>query len=487
MPRSFQNEVCNAANHTVVLEAGCGAGKTAAAYLWAAVNAERRRLFFCYPTTATAAEGFAGYLHDPDFEAILVNSRAEVDYRLLTNLPHRSKSQLEFRQMQLEALETWPIPAVVCTVHTVLGLLQNTRRGICAFPSIARSAFVFDEIHAYSPKLFRHLLRFLEIFRDRPVLMMTATLPPDRKMALADACQKRGGATLVKGPEAREKAPRYALSRSQEPDAWENVHSILSAGGKVLWICNTVPRAMTRYQTALDLGLPVQLFHSRFRYRDRLQRQRNLIDGFSDESAPMLAVTTQVAEMSLDLSSDLLVTEYAPIAALIQRLGRLNRFDETPDLVKNALFLEPPNARPYANTPADKDAFFKRINQWLDAVADGTPKSQNDLAEVFASLEDPVFDNDDHLTCDWINEPAMSLTNRHSLMEAGFTIDVVREEDLECGRLDEMVIPMPFPWDGGWEGWPRRGRYLIAPAGKIAYDEQKGGQYAEGQPEAWII
>ncbi len=128
--REFQKDVACANTKTVLAEAGCGSGKTIAAYLWAAGYADELRLFFCYPTTGTASEGFSGYLHDPDFEAILVHSRSDVDYRLLENMPARGSEERELIESRLEAMETWPIPAVVCTAHTVFGLFETERRGI---------------------------------------------------------------------------------------------------------------------------------------------------------------------------------------------------------------------------------------------------------------------------------------------------------------------------------------------------------------------
>lgn len=486
--RPFQETVADAKLNTILIEAGCGSGKTAAAYAWAAKNAHMKRLFFCYPTTATSAAGFSDYLQDPDFDAILVHSRANVDYRLMTDLPDKSEAQIEFQNMQLEAFDTWPIPAVVCTVHTVLGLLQNCRRGIGALPSLIRSAFVFDEIHSYSPQLFAHILRFLDIFSKVPVLMMTATLPPARKSALEKVCINRGGLQIVSGSQQREYSKRYRINISDEDNAWDRAFETLDSGGKVLWVCNTVSRAMSFVEKAKAFGkkLPVEPFHSRYRYKDRLVRQRRVIDGFKPEMPAMLAITTQVAEMSLDLSADLLISDYAPIASLIQRLGRLNRFEDEPQFPKAAFFIKPPNAYPYIGQSTEETDFWFKIESWLKLIADGSPQSQADLAQAFVAIEDRQADNEERLFCDWIDDPMTSLTDRRALMEPSHTIDVVRQEDLEEGPLDENVIPMPIPKGDLLRYWERKRRYYIAPAGAIEYNAFSGGRYAKGNPEAWI-
>ena len=354
-------------------------------------------------------------------------------------------------------------------------------------PSLVRSIFVFDEIHAYSPKLFGHLLRFLEAFSSTPVLLMTATLPPGRREVLEKTCAKRGGIAFVHGPPEREQAPRYSLARAEPDDAWAAAADTLEAGGKVLWICNTVARAMAVYQEARNMGLPAQAFHSRFRYRDRLKRQRAVVDGFAPNKPPMLAVTTQVAEMSLDLSADLLVTEYAPVPSLIQRLGRLNRFEELPHRTRPGLFLLPDNMMPYAKRE-EEEALLKSIAAWLDQVADGREKSQDDISHAFAQVSEadagePISEP----FCDWMDDPAISLKNRHALMEPGHTMEVIREEDLGRGPNDEMAIPMPFPKDDAWMRWPRRGRFVVAPENTIAYNEDEGGRYVFAKPEDWIV
>ena len=470
-PWAFQNEVAEAGERTVLLEAACGSGKTAAAYLWASRNAEGKRLFFCYPTTVTASEGFAGYLRDPDFEAILINYRADVDYDLMDNMPPRSKTQLALRSMRLEALETWAIPAVVCTAHTVLGLMENYRRGIYAFPSILRSAFVFDEIHALSDKVFGYLCRFLQTFPGAPVLLMTATLPPARIEALKSACRMRGEIRRIYGPPEREKAKRYRPSIREIVDAWDQVCEALERREKVLWICNTVRRAIETFDEALKRGYPVEAFHSRYRYEDRLKRQRAVIDGFAPGKPGMLAVTTQVAEVSLDISADLLISDAAPIPAMIQRLGRVNRTDDEPSKVAPAIFMRTESKLPY------NDEQWRGVDEWLELVCDDKPKSQSDLSRAFlATASKYSFAIKRQAISGWLDGLWKTRCDR-SIQEASRTIQVVREEDFTRGQLERQSIPMNIPRGNEWLQWRREGLYFISPRGKIIYDELRGAEW----------
>lgn len=475
--KPFQKQVAEAKENTVLVEAGCGAGKTVAAYQWAAQHARGKKLFFCYPTTATASEGFSNYLQEPDFEALLVHSRMAIDYRLLENMPPRSPEQRELSYLGLEAVDTWPAAVVVCTAHTVLGILQNTRRGLYAWPSLVRGVFVFDEIHAFSELLFAHLLRFLQFFQNTPVLLMTATLPPARKKALEEICVERGGIAMLSGPVKRETAKRYFLAKATEEDAWEQCANAISEGRKVLWICNTISRAIDVAKRANEMNYPVEPYHSRYRYKDRLVRQRTVIDGFLPDKPAMLAVTTQVAEMSLDLSADLLITEYAPVPALIQRLGRLNRFDEVPLHTAPALFLQPENALPYEKK-VNEELYWRRIESWLDRVADNTGKSQKELFEAFLEDDHSSSESFELPFSDWVDAPWKSETNKHALMEPGYTVEMVREEDMTDGPLAELAIPMPIPRGRNWS-CPTKGKYVIAPKGLIEYDPFWGGKYAE--------
>jgi CRISPR-associated endonuclease/helicase Cas3 len=89
-------------------------------------------------------------------------------------------------------------------------------------------------------------------------------------------------------------------------------------------------------------------YHSRYRLCDRKQRHDEVIDAFRiGAEGAALAVTTQVCEMGLDLDADLLVTETAPITALIQRMGRCNRAREPRDQAGHVFVYDPENRHPY--------------------------------------------------------------------------------------------------------------------------------------------
>jgi CRISPR-associated endonuclease/helicase Cas3 len=410
-------------------------------------------------------------MHDPDFDAILMHSRARTDYRLLGNMPNPTHEENELRQAGLEALESWPIPVAVCTAHTVLGILENVRRSIYTWPSLMQSILVFDEIHAYSHRLFKYLLRFLKTFPGTPVLLMTATLPPSRKKVLEETCRIRGGMEVIYGPKEREVAKRYILERLTVDKVWAQIEETINSGGKVLWVCNTVKKAMEYIDTSLQKQLPVHPFHSRYRYKDRLQRQETLVRGFNDQKSPILAVSTQVAEMSLDISADLLITEYAPIAAMIQRLGRLNRFEEKPKTIKKAVLIEPDMTLPYST----EDWFG--VSEWIDTVADGKPKSQSDLSEAFIDLTEPqTSDLKPIAVCEWLDGLWRTLKDKRAIEEASYSIEIIREEDKD-GDPVENAIPMPVPKIEDWQTWNRLNRYLIAPKGSLTYDEFRGAKW----------
>ncbi len=102
------------------------------------------------------------------------------------------------------------------------------------------------------------------------------------------------------------------------------------SGRKALIVCNHVRSAQTLAKalraSLSGSGKEVCLFHGRFNMRDRKAKETAL----SSAALPDVLVATQVVEVSLDISFDVGFLEPAPIDALAQRMGRVNRKGSVP-------------------------------------------------------------------------------------------------------------------------------------------------------------
>ncbi|HMO64210.1 MAG TPA: CRISPR-associated endonuclease Cas3'' [Verrucomicrobiota bacterium] len=114
----------------------------------------------------------------------------------------------------------------------------------------------------------------------------------------------------------------------------ENPHP---SGTLTLVVMNRVSRAREIYEALATAGKRgkqaplypaerVALIHSRFRRADRAKHEA-LLFGPGDR----IVIATQAVEAGVDVSARLLITELAPWSALVQRLGRCNRYADIPD------------------------------------------------------------------------------------------------------------------------------------------------------------
>ncbi len=502
----FQRRVRNARQSRVVLEAACGGGKTLAAYGWALQHAEQgRKLIICYPTTGTAAAGFEDYLLiQGELERKLMTGRADVDVRrMLANEPepvdgkerslrHPNRDEDLENLLKQESLQAWGQQAIAATADFVLGLMQNHRRGLFSFPAIIKSAIVFDEVHSYDTKMFGSLVRFLRVFPNVPALLMTASLQPARREALDSAGIEYA---LVLGDDDKERTGRYRLEWCEKdplvsvdevqitaPDkCWSDVQNALDKGGKVLWVCNTVADAVRVYDEAekLDGHAKRILFHSRFCYRHRVDRQNEILTTFNEDKMPCLAVTTQVCEMSLDISADMLVTALSPFPALVQRMGRLNRRLTNPD---GALCLvydyDGMDGRPY------RRADLKTARDAVRILAEARGQlSQRDLKNELDGMPEAVDDIKFHSA--WLDGGWES--RQAALREGDATVPVllaqhesdIRERIREVGKnaavkaVKEWLVPI-LHGAREFRVVGRIGGYPVVYG--VEYDEEKGAR-----------
>ncbi len=256
--------------------------------------------------------------------------------------------------------------------------------------AVFASYLVFDEFHLFPLQARQTLLQLLRLYGTlAPFLIMTATLSETMaaKMAallgaeLVQPSPEEIHAIETRGGERPPKRRRFRLaSEPLGPAALLDRH-----GGRSLVVCNTVDRAQRLFQELLDAGVrpvPVDdgaltpiyellrrsrdpdeqerllrqgveiltsrmkaegegapwalLLHSRFervhrRLKERFlqevwgpsERQGGILSGFAPS---LLVVATQVVEVGVDVSAQVLHTELAPAASLLQRAGRCARY-----------------------------------------------------------------------------------------------------------------------------------------------------------------
>jgi len=488
---AFQDRVAAIKTPVGLITAGCGSGKTLAAYRWAEHHARGRRLFVCYPTTGTALEGFKDYLMDPKLAEFaktirsdLITSRRELDLRIEGICDDRNEAVA-----RIESLDLWHRPLVACTWDAVLGVIQNNRRGMFGWPAIAQGTFIFDECHSADDRLFDSLLTFIETMLGSSILLMTASLPDHRRAAIERAVATRGHALETPGgPTDLETRPRYRLEHS---DDWVGRIRSERTEGRALVVLNTVERAMRLYD---QFGETALLYHSRFKYGDRLARHKATLDRIKP-GGNGLAVSTQVCEMSFNGDATLLVTEVAPIPALIQRLGRLNRFAKKGQKVRPFIVIEPGDGTTEKNSPLPYDADdLERARAWLKSL-ERRDLSQADLIAAWKPLqrdqEQPRGESA------WLDHGPLNTVLE--LREGSPGITVIMEDDLDLLRtgqteLSEVVLSLappprksgngPFEWQlTNADGRPIKWHNIdVASRGAIAYLPVRGATWNAAPP-----
>jgi CRISPR-associated endonuclease/helicase Cas3 len=312
--------------HTLVV-ASTGAGKTD--YL---LRRCRGRVLYTLPFQASINSMF-NRMRAADEEKSFGGS-----IRLL----HATSQLVENRGKVEEQLQSLVGASVkVLTPHQLAAIVFGTPGYEVAMLDVRGADIILDEVHTYSLQAQAMVLEIVDALRrlDCRVHIGTATMPSKLYQELL---RRLGGpdevAEVQLAPDVLASFDRHAVYKiARDPDdpaAWPQAADAIltqafAAGEKVLVICNTVFGAQQQYKQLRDLFPDVKrlLLHSRFKRGDRAERERRLEEEFNNPAVPgpCLVVSTQVVEVSLDISFDRMITEAAPLDALAQRFGRVNR------------------------------------------------------------------------------------------------------------------------------------------------------------------
>lgn len=327
-------KVCAAAEGNIFLNAPTGSGKTEAALLWAQRNQSKaysRHVFYVLPFTASINAMYHRLKDETllgDEAVTLLHGRSSYfAYRWLcesnSDLDPRAASK-QAREARRRGKELY-YPVKVLTPHQIVMAFLGVKgweKSLCEY---AGGLFILDEIHVYDPNfmgLLFETLRRLTGELGAKVCVMSATLPTLLKGIL----EEHIGAVqdIQLGPEERARYSRHyvkVIDGSIE-DYFGDIKRLLSEGLRVLVVSNTVQGAMTCFEALEDSATNPCLIHGRLIQEDRQRAEKRL----ANRSEPVdLLIGTQAIEVSLDVDFDVLYSDPAPLDALLQRFGRVNR------------------------------------------------------------------------------------------------------------------------------------------------------------------
>jgi len=345
----------------LLVEAPMGEGKTELAFLahlrLQAANGHRG-LYVALPTQATGNALFQRALtfldrfaQEPtDVQLVHSGSSLSETVQHLRNVDESPWESLTASTWFAQRRRPLLSPYGVGTVDQALYATLNVKHHFVRLWGLGNRVVVLDEVHAYdtyTSNLIIALLRWLKALGSS-VVLMSATLPrarrdellaawdvsaadipelPYPRLLLADAAGVRGNPC-----DARRLPPiqLLGLGESVEELAAQAL-ALLQGDGCGALIVNTVDRAQRLYRLLreqLPPDVPVLLFHARFPLEERNQRETAVLQRFGatgERPVRGLLVATQVAEQSLDLDFDFLLSDLAPVDLLLQRAGRLHR------------------------------------------------------------------------------------------------------------------------------------------------------------------
>lgn len=269
-------------------------------------------------------------------------------------------------------------PLATGTIDQALAGVLPVRYNVLRLLGLSNKVLVVDEAHAYGPWMHSLLVRLLEWLGacGAPVVLLSATLSGRSASSLVDAYRRgcgfgepcevapvypgwlyvSGSTGVVSAPcevgsgRARDIEVR-AISVSRDAPAESEagrgaavvgeLRPLVERGGCALVCCTTVAEAQETYRllrrefpqlAAAEDGL--LLLHSRFPAARRLEITQVCERAFGKPGVEgrrrppvSVLVATQVVEQSLDLDFDVVISDLAPLAQLLQRAGRCMRHD----------------------------------------------------------------------------------------------------------------------------------------------------------------
>lgn len=386
-PRDFQKAVYETVSRIIkpgiiILEAPMGLGKTEAALAAAEIAAAKTGssgLFFGLPTQATS-NGMFGRVHEwlekitddhnTNQSLRLCHGKAALNEEMNSlrrpaapqdiNIDDRANGSVFvnewFSGRKKAALDDFVVGTVDGFLLTALKQKHLALRHL----GFSKKTVIIDEVHAYDTYMQQYLeeaIRWMGAY-GTPVILVSATLPQDRRKSLISAYLKGLGVKgremqfpeemscnsssypLISYSEGKQVKVQAVASpvedtvvfvnRMNEEELLEKTAGLLEGGGVVGIIVNTVRKAQKLGRECRERfgENTVDILHSAYIATDRVKKESGLVSMIGKHGKRperRIIIGTQVIEQSLDIDFDVLITDLCPADLLLQRIGRLQR------------------------------------------------------------------------------------------------------------------------------------------------------------------
>lgn len=323
----------------LLLRAPTGAGKTDASLLWASQqirNKRADRLVVAMPTRFTS-NALAINLSKNLCDVGLYHSSSWFS-SIQPQIDSESISSEEGRVWQGMA-RTLCFPATVCTIDHLLMALTLSREDHHQISfNLANSCVVIDEVDFYDTFTLANLCTLLRLLKawEVPILMMSASLPNNMVKKFQDVFDHKAVKLLEDKSDYERIRFRVEqiVEQNEITDTEEILQLIINQGSGIVY-ANTVDRALEYYNWFADHGVELDkifLYHSRFTEPDKQRKEETLLrhlgrEAWATGTASGIAILTQIGEISVNISADIMISDICPIDRLMQRTGRLCRFE----------------------------------------------------------------------------------------------------------------------------------------------------------------
>lgn len=323
----FQEKAKNMEGHLIV-RAPTGQGKTECGFFWALNHHQNEKIIYLLPTMVTSnkiyqrcveyfgkdnvglAHGTAGYF---------LKKENEWD------------DQNQFRQMILYS-KAFMKPVTVATIDQLLYAFLNWRHWALIRSNAMDARIIIDEIHAFDPYTSAIIIKTIDwlINTGAKITVMSATMPEPLIKLLS---QHLPEVTVIEDSQY-DKLSRNSFTFVAKPlkTMVPQILKKFKSGNKIIVVCNRIADCQEIYKKItqkMKSGEDVMSLHGELILKDRNVRE-DYLDNLKEDK-PFLLIATQVIEVSLDIDFDCMFTQNAPIDALIQRAGRINRYGRKKD------------------------------------------------------------------------------------------------------------------------------------------------------------